>query len=480
MLSPKSAKKKNKTKPQATSRKGPRPSQTTSAKSDTHAFVSSARKLGGSIGSIAGQRDLGENVADFASRLFTKITGKGDYSVSSNSLWSSGPGGTTHVSPSIATFSSEVEGIRVCHKELVRTVYSSQNFATSEIFLNPGLTETFPWLAQIAVNFEFYKFNGLVFQYRPTSGVYNAATPALGTVLLATQYDVVEPSFESKQEMMSSCYSTSSVPSAETWHPIECRPMTMTTVVHKTRHGSYNYLPVGAARQLYDHGKTTLAAEGNPSSGFAMGELWLTYDVSLFKPKMIPGGMISVDEFMDKTWSLVAYTFVSMSPYNSLQPLDVEPYNASGVNRLCIKGSGIYDIHLSGNIDAGTWTVNVAVPHSPYVVFENLYAAMSGAGVRLTVGTAFSYDLCVKVLYDDNSDTTSNNNYIVFDITPAGHSQYANNLCVTRIGPASGVAARMQRALPTTTSEAPETPIEYDQCVTTWKVPAAPKQTGKR
>ena len=150
-------------------------------------------RYGGYLGAKAG-----EFLGGMAQRAFGSITGLGDYSVNKNVFLGgnlpqimneSGGGGT------VVRFQEYLGD--------VRTSSVSGDFNITAYNLNAGDSYTFPWLSQIAANYEQYEFEGVIFQFRSTSAdALNSTNTALGSVMLATQYDFVEPPFDSKGQML--------------------------------------------------------------------------------------------------------------------------------------------------------------------------------------------------------------------------------------------------------------------------------------
>jgi len=224
------------------------------------------------IGALAGGPG-GAIVGRAAGSLLSKITGSGDYKVRGNSIMSN----------AIPSFSAGGAGVRICHREYIGDINGSLGFVNTTLNINPGLETTFPWLSTIAGGFEEYELRGLVFEYRPTSGWAVSSTSAtLGVVVFATNYDVLDPPFLTKQAMDSYEFSTSSVPSDHMLHPVECAPGANPT---KTL-----YIRTGAATgdlRLYDIGLFEYATQGMQSV-YSVGELWVSYDVILKKPRISP------------------------------------------------------------------------------------------------------------------------------------------------------------------------------------------------
>lgn len=233
--------------------------------------------LGGSIGA-----HLGHGVQ----AVIKALTGFGDYEVESNSLMPSKLGGDPPIIRNTKNNSHIVH-----HREYIGDVYASSGFSINTYSINPGLVQTFPWASQVADSYEQYKFRGLVFEYKSMSSdavLSTAASSALGTVIMSTQYDTLDPAFTDKRTMENYEYANSTKPSCSMLHPVECK-MSQTSV-------SELYVRTGAITagdsRLYDLGKFSIAVQGmqNPNDNEVIGELWCTFELELFKPKLLVGG----------------------------------------------------------------------------------------------------------------------------------------------------------------------------------------------
>lgn len=230
-------------------------------------------QLGFGVGSLLGG-PAGGLTGLAAGKLISRITGFGDYKVNRNSI-SNGN--------SVPTFGSAGKGMRVMHREFLTDITGSVSFLNRTYPINPGLITTFPWLSLIAADFEECDFEGLVFEYRPTSGTAVSSTSsALGVVILATDYDALNPSFTTKQQMESYEFATSTVPFAGCIHPVECARGANVLNSFYIRNGSP---PPGADLRLYDLGNFEIATQGMQSA-YIVGELWVSYDVVFKKPRL--------------------------------------------------------------------------------------------------------------------------------------------------------------------------------------------------
>lgn len=74
--------------------------------------------------------------------------------------------------------------IIITHREYIGDVITSGTagaFKTNTYYINPGLNKTFPWLSQIAQNFESYRMLGCAFEFKSmSSDALNSTNTALG------------------------------------------------------------------------------------------------------------------------------------------------------------------------------------------------------------------------------------------------------------------------------------------------------------
>lgn len=219
---------------------------------------------------------MGHNAGAWVSRLI----GSGDYTVVENSIVK----GSAHGVP---TFNATGHSVRIKHREYLGDITGSTAFSSRPYLIQPGSTVTFPWLSQIAKGFQQYKFHGLVFCFNSTSAsALNSTNTALGTLIMATQYNVNRPAFTSKLEMEGYEFSCATKPCDSLLHPIECDPKQLVMENLYIRSGA---VPSGEDARLYDLGQFQLATVGMQAAA-NIGELWVTYDVELLKPRLPPGG----------------------------------------------------------------------------------------------------------------------------------------------------------------------------------------------
>jgi len=258
----------------------------------------SSVRMGQRVGNLFGPK-VGMVGAE-AGRLFRQLTGFGDYKVNGNSL-------LTGVDR-LPTFKNPHSGTRITHREYLFDVVTSSvagAFKIEQVSIQPALISAFPWLSASAENYQEYKLNGAVYEFKSNS--YNAlasTNTASGTVVMSTNYNVLDPPFGNKFLMEQSQFTCSAKPSVDLLHPIECAKIETPTSILFTRGG-----PVSSGDlRLYDWANFFIATVGMQGASTNIGELWVTYDITLLKPKLN-----STSDVMDH-YSLTAGVFVPAGP----------------------------------------------------------------------------------------------------------------------------------------------------------------------
>lgn len=235
------------------------------------------RMGGGVAGTYLGAPVAGASIGHSLGASLSKWLGAGDYTVQANSIVRN----TMKGSSSVPMMHRTDQSVTIRHREFIQTVEGGTPFSIrAALALNPGLSATFPWLSQIAANFQEYQFKGLVFHYVPTSGMATGADTRLGAVMAQTVYRATDQSPSTKYELLNEYWSNESMPSEAMAHPIECKPSE--TVM------SHRYVRTGTVSDdlmFYDYGRTIVATQGQIQTGI-IGDLWVTYEVELRKPKL--------------------------------------------------------------------------------------------------------------------------------------------------------------------------------------------------
>jgi len=244
------------------------------------ALVSAGKNLGSMAGAQVGMGTLGGKLGGKVAKRISKAIGSGDYTVSEpvavNTLFS--PKGSK--SAKISVSDNET---RIVHREYLGDVYNanaSNSFANTTYPINPGLVLTFPYLSSIAQNFERYRVNGMVFEYVSTTSPYLAGG-AMGTVMMAMEYNAAAPSFTSKPQFENSDFAISGRPDESMMYGVECEQFANNSYYTRS---SASQTPVN----LTDIGNFQIATLSPITANQVLGELWVSYDVVLEVPRISP------------------------------------------------------------------------------------------------------------------------------------------------------------------------------------------------
>jgi len=219
-----------------------------------------------------------------AAGQIARATGIGEYStgIVKNDLIDNGAG---QIAP---TFAEGPRGVTISHREYICDIFGPEaagTFQNQTFGLNPALVQTFPWLSQVAANYEEYEFKQMIFTYNSTVTDFVANNGQVGTVIIATQYNANDAPFANKQEMMEYDAAVSGKVSGNVMAGVECDPKQNSGSPGKyTRSG-----PVSPSEDVktFDLGTLNVATSNTPQpfANQALGELWVSYTVELRKPK---------------------------------------------------------------------------------------------------------------------------------------------------------------------------------------------------
>jgi hypothetical protein len=205
-------------------------------------------------------------------------------------------GGGASVVPSFKPL-GDGNGVCITHREFISDIFGPETaggFQNTVYSINPALVRTFPWLAQVAANYEEYTMRQLIFTYRSTVTDFVANNGQVGSIIMATQYNPSDSPFASKQDAMEYDLAESGKVSMNMLHGVECDPKQLSGAAGKfTRAG-----PVTGSQDLkqYDWGNLNVAISNIPAQfeNQALGELWVSYTVELRKPKFFVSRGLSI------------------------------------------------------------------------------------------------------------------------------------------------------------------------------------------
>jgi len=225
---------------------------------------------------------LGEHLGNAASSL-SRWLGFGDYALQANSFLN------TSVQGPRPNFGDRPGELRIQWTEYVQDIsVTGSTFNLVNFLINPGNSILFPFLAPIALNFEEYEFHGLILHFLSNSSVaFSGNSPAVGSVTMATDYDVYDTNYQNLRQMEIAQFSTTTPPYTDNYHAIECaRDKSVLTKMYVSPYTQISQVPDDARFSFL--GNFQLATSGIPVSSGApvIGKLYVTYDVTLRKPQI--------------------------------------------------------------------------------------------------------------------------------------------------------------------------------------------------
>jgi len=270
--------------------------------------------------------------------------------------------------------------VMINHKEYICDIVSNGggfNLCCS-FDINAGNPATFPWLSQIAQQFEQYHFEGLCFEFRSTSTEYASST-VLGEVILAPQYNMDAPKFQNIQQMMNQTMAQIVKPSKDAILGIETDP---SKVVQRELLVRGDVVPAGKPKQFYDLATVYCATNGQASgaANLPLGQLWVTYQCALSKPQLASSGVNTG----------LTYSSWNSTNYNSAKPLlaqtltfDNLGVTIDGVGGLVLtfpaNAQGLFEVTFNW---AATTPVTVAYPSATFsagIANQSIYPTDGGS-----------------------------------------------------------------------------------------------------
>ena len=186
---------------------------------------------------------------------------------------------------------TDISEVMYSNREYIGDLYapSSGAFTLTKYDVNPGLMSTFPWVSQLAMNFEEYEMFQLAFTFKTTIGEVAVTNGQSGSIYMATQMNPDSRTFANKEEMMMYNGSGSSKITQHQIQGVECDPTKIAGSPQK--YVRFGNVPTGEDKKDYDLGILSIALENVPNTywGQQVGELWVSYTMKLRKPRLVSG-----------------------------------------------------------------------------------------------------------------------------------------------------------------------------------------------
>jgi hypothetical protein len=247
--------------------------------------------VGRNIGSKVGGW-IGDKLEGFVRQIF----GSGDYQIQGDA---SGIQQNSLVQGSNipAMHDTSLGAVSIKFHEFIGNIAMTSAFSVKSYPIDITQSTVFPWVNRIASNYQQWELAGCVFFLRSLSADTSVApTQGMGAIYGSVRYDTASDAPTSKVDILNSTMSSSAKPSEHQAFPVECaRAQTQVPLL--------KVLPRGAIvsandLQMYMVGYFDLATEGAPNPYIEAAELYVTYDVRFFKPRVeevFAGGLYMLD-----------------------------------------------------------------------------------------------------------------------------------------------------------------------------------------
>jgi hypothetical protein len=262
----------------------------------------------------------------------------------------------------------------------------------------------FPWLSQLATNYEQFSFKGLLFEYKTMSGnALTSTNTALGTVILATQYNTNDTPFTSKIEMEQYEFAQSVVPSCSIIHPVECAPSeTVLSKLYISNPGS----TVPGDPRFSNLGTFNLATSGMQAAA-VVGELWVTYHVTFLKPRLAPQ-----EYYWHATSNTVSGSYYAAALnliYGEPSSFSVDPTSSIAI------------------IPSGTTPNLLTFPQGYAGVYFFIISVIGSGGVPSGWAITYTGDLAPSYYFGRSFNQISANSPLPQSVSPTPSSSNSNN-----------------------------------------------------
>jgi len=157
------------------------------------------------------------------------------------------------------------------------SVFKLQSFP-----LNPGNSSLFPWLSLAAAGFQEYEVQGMLVDLVSEASTF-AQNLALGTLMMAAEYNPIALPPANKVALLELEYSSSCKTSESLIMPIECARVN-DSETHLFIALDNDYL--GTDARTFNLGEIYVGTQGAPAEGAKVAEMWVTYQIACYKPKI--------------------------------------------------------------------------------------------------------------------------------------------------------------------------------------------------
>jgi hypothetical protein len=319
---------------------------------------------------------IGDKLQKLGESLFTRFMGSGDYTcnqgsydVKSNALIKGGQARAVKMGSNGTNFVFE-------HSEYIGDVVTSSTtgaFNQTVYNVNPFNSVTFPWLSNLAPNFETYEIEGMIFRFVSTSGESVASTTtSIGSVMGTFVYDTLDPNFVSKQQLLQYDDTVDCRFSESFICGLECDKTRIPTFSSKLYVGN---VPTGADAKFYNFGNFVIATQGSQAASVNIGELWVSYRIRFHVTKDT--------NFVSGSYKITSSTTGMLNPFQTVSASAGTLITTINTSQVIIKNAQVgayYAVTQLAESTAGSVNYSTVSPTLVGASFVNLLNG-DGSGI---------------------------------------------------------------------------------------------------
>lgn len=350
---------------------------------------------------------LGDKLQKFAESTFSRLVGKGDYALQDNidqmkknSLFTDG-------AKKSIKFGNNNCSVVVEHSEFIGHIVSSETIGDYSVDVfpcDPVNPTTFPWLSDIATNFEQYEFEGLVFRIESLSGfAVSGSDSSLGSISTVFMYDPTNATPTNKQQILQAYGSNTSSVARSQLVGVECDKSSQVFDKLYIREDD-----ASSEQRFYSKGNFVVATQGLKAAAQTVCELWVHYKVRLMFPKQTT----SVTSLTD-----IAYITNTSADHSHMLDPETSISYSNSLNLVTITDSTAYVWGLQADMyymvcSKTTYTNTANVNVSPIKLTGAVSTAWNtlGSASVLVPGSGTFYTYWIGKV------TSSVNNLVILDV----------------------------------------------------------------
>ena len=325
------------------------------------------------------------------------IAGMGAYDVygggggNYNQLISGGP-----MAMSAQSSYDEIGGITYSHSEYIGDLYGPDNasFTVVKYPVNVGMSSVFPWLSQIAANFEEYQLRQMVVEYRSMVEANQTDSGLNGEIIMASNYNPNAKPFADKATMLQYFGAQSGKVTEGCVHGIECDPSKLQGDGHKFVRNT----PVVYGQDLsdYDQALLQIAVNNCPTNyqNQQLGELWVHYTVTLQKPRMYTslGLAIPKDIYVNKTGVVMTENATAATGFAIGNPTGLLSGQQNSIGCKVTNADIVYPYNVTATGSGKNVSITFPVGYSGNVKIKYLAEGTGLANTSASAGVGNSLD----------------------------------------------------------------------------------------